>query len=122
MVTGAYAEMSEPLHRLASFCADVGAEYRWRTLGCRSAAEARGMLYGYILRTWGVAAARCQARLIAWRIGTVGVERLPRARRRGGGHQAHPAAQQDDVLAADLAMAVLGGMAPAVIPGAHHAA
>ena len=76
----------------------------------------------YILRTWGVTAARCQARLIAWRIGTVGVQRLPRARRRGGRHQAYPAAQQDDVLAADLAMAVLGGMAPAVIPGAHHAA
>ena len=49
----------------------------WRAMGCRSEEEARGFLIARIRRQWGVAAALAAARLVVWRLGTVGMTQLP---------------------------------------------
>ena len=74
---GAFAEASVGVHVLASHCADTGAAMLWRSMGCRSEAEARGFLVARIRRQWGVAAALAAARLVVWRLGTVGMTQLP---------------------------------------------
>ena len=51
-------------------------------MGARDEAQARGFLVQAIRRSLGVTAWLCQARLVRWRLSTVGVRRLPaRARR-----------------------------------------
>ena len=96
--------------RWIDFAATTGAETRWRRLGCRSVEEARAQLVSHIRRTVGIAAARSSARLVAWRIGTVGSARLPRAARARRG-PVDPAAHRDAVSAADLAADLLDSIA-----------
>ena len=67
------------MHALLSHAATVGAEQQWRAIGARSAAEAGGFLVASMRRVWGVQAALAQARLISWRVWTVGMDRLPTA-------------------------------------------
>ena len=88
----------------------------WRRMGARSPTEARGLLVGAMRREWGLTAWLCQARLVAWRLSTVGMSRLPpRAPPRP--EPVGPAAEQqlDDVAA--LAQLWLEGLAPAVFGG-----
>ena len=76
-MTGAYAEASKAVHVLASHVADEGAARRWRRMGSRDAAEARGFLMAHIRRTWGIAGFIASARLVARRLETVGLTELP---------------------------------------------
>ena len=76
-MTGAYAEACKAVHVLASHVADEGAARRWRRMGCRDAAEARGFLMAHIRRTWGIAGFIASARLVARRLETVGLTELP---------------------------------------------
>ena len=116
LVWGAYAEASGAVHELLSYAATRGAEQRWRRMGARSPTEARGLLVGAMRREWGLTAWLCQARLVAWRLSTVGMSHLPpRAPPRP--EPVGPAAEQqlDDVAA--LAQLWLEGLAPAVFGG-----
>ena len=81
-VTGAYAEASSVVHALAAHAADEGAARRWRRMGARDAAEARGFLIAHIRRTWGIAGFIASAQLVAHRLETVGLTASPRARPR----------------------------------------
>jgi len=116
LVWGAYAEASAAVHELLSHAATVGAERRWRRMGTRSVAEARGLLVGAMRREWGVMAWLCQARLVAWRLSTVGIAQLPpRAEPRP--EPVGPVAEQQRLDDSTLAQLFLDGLAPAVFGG-----
>ena len=110
-VWGAYAEASAPVHRLMDFAVTEGATLRWRRMGARSEAEARGFLMQAMRRELGVTAWLCQARMVAWRLSTVGVERLPRREPRIAAPTG-PAAEQPRLDDAELARLFLQGLAP----------
>ena len=113
---GAYAEASHEVHELISHAATIGADTRWRRMGARSPAEARGFLVASMRREWSVSAWLCQARLVAWRLSTVGVPQLPPRAERAAA-PAGPQAQQWRAEDADLAARFLQGLAPAVLSG-----
>ena len=71
-------------------------------------------------REWGVTAWLCQARLVEWRLGTVGVAQLPpRAPPRPA--PVGPAAEQQRTDDSALAQLFLDGLGPAVFGGPHAA-
>ena len=115
-VWGAYAEASHEVHELISHAATIGSELRWRRMGARSPAEARGFLVAAMRREWSVSAWLCQSRLVAWRLSTVGVPQLPPRAPRAAA-PAGPQAEQWRADDADLAARFLQGLAPAVIGG-----
>ena len=112
-VWGAYAEASAAVHRLMEFAATTGASQRWRRMGARSETEARGFLMQAMRRELGVTAWLCQARMVAWRLGTVGVARLPRRQPRVAAPTG-PAAELPRLDDAELARLFLQGLAPVV--------
>ena len=114
-VWGAYTEASAPVHHLIDFLATTGAADGWRRMGARDEAQARGFLVQAIRRSLGVTAWLCQARLVRWRLSTVGVRRLP-ARARRLGAPTGPAADQLRIGAAELARIFLDGLRPVVRP------
>ena len=70
---------------------------------------------GSIRREWGLSAWLCSARLVAWRLSTVGLERLPpRAPRRGA--PAGPQAELEEADLGELAQRFLDGLGAAVPP------
>ena len=110
---GAYAEASESVHRLMDFMVTVGAAHRWQRMGARSEEEARGFLMQAVRRELGVTAWLCQARLVSWRLSTVGVERLPRRAPRVAAPTG-PAAEQPRLDDAELSRLFLQGLAPSM--------
>ena len=112
---GAYAEMSSACHRLFDHMATTGATLRWRSMGARDEAEARGFLVQAIRRSLGVMAWRCQARMVLWRLSTVGVARLPTRAPRVAAPTG-PAAEQLRLDAAELSRLFFAGMAPVARP------
>jgi len=110
---GAYAEMSSACHRLIDHMATSGAAQQWRSMGARTETEARGFLLQSIRRSLGVTAWRAQARMVLWRLPTVGVTRLPRRAARVAAPTG-PAAERPRSDAAELARLFFAGQAPVV--------
>lgn len=107
--------MSSACHRLFEHMATTGATLRWRSMGARDEAEARGFLMQAIRRSLGVMAWRCQARMVLWRLSTVGVARLPTRAPRVAAPTG-PAAEQLRLDAAELSRLFFAGMAPVARP------
>ena len=84
---GHYGEASEDVHSLLSIAADKLSAKRWRTLGARSAAEARSFFVNLVRRRLGCFAMREMARHRLRRIPYIGMTRaaLQVRVRRGGG-------------------------------------
>lgn len=100
LVFGAYGEASPSVHALISQFADRGAS-QWRTMGARSASEARGFLVGRIRRDWGIAAARAHAQMLVARWRYVGLTREQAAAiGRPAGGAAHGGAGAGDAAVA----------------------
>ena len=113
VVWGCYAEASQAAHRRMAFIADTGAEQRWRGMGAQSPREARGLLMTAVRREMGVTAWLYQARLVEWRLRTVGMLRQPAA----GQPLAVPAGPAEEPArrdAAFLARLFLDGLDPIV--------
>ena len=77
LVLGAYGEVSSTVHAMLAQTATLGAERSWRTMCAATPAAARAFLVGDMRRTWSVAGFLASARLVAWRLSTVGLERMP---------------------------------------------
>ena len=82
-------EASDALHLYIRRCAIEGAKKKWRSMGARNAAEARGCLTAYIRRDLGVVAARAVAACLLEKIGVLASgDPAGAARRRQQQHQA----------------------------------
>ena len=88
------------VQEIISQLADRGAS-QWRTMGARSASEARGFLVGRIRRDWGIAAARAHAQMLVARWRYVGLTREQAAAiGRSAGGAAHGGAGAGDAAVA----------------------
>ena len=114
LVLGAHGEVSTAVHAMLAQAGTLGAERGWRTMCAATQDAARSFLVGDMRRTWSVAGFLASARLVAWRLGTVGLERLPpRAAYRGA--PLRTAAEQSRLVADRLHAARFAeGMQPAV--------
>ena len=75
LVVGNYAEASADVHQLVSIVAGELAQRRWRRMGARSQAEARGFFIASLRRSLCVVFAREMARHRLRRIPFIGVPR-----------------------------------------------
>ena len=63
LVVGPRGSASNDLHKLINDIAEIGAECKWRVMGARSQAEARGVIKGVLRRRIGISATRAAAQL-----------------------------------------------------------
>ena len=66
LVLGHYGELSTFFEELLSTAADAGAQEHWRGMRCASTEDVRGLIVSMLLRSWGMAAFRLNARLVIW--------------------------------------------------------
>ena len=71
LVVGHYGEVSAFVDELADLAAEFGARKHWRAMRCRDPGTAKGIILQVLRRSWGMAAFRENARLVARRLGRV---------------------------------------------------
>ena len=79
MVWGQWSGASEAVHALAKLTVSTAAAKKWKYMGCRSYAEAKGILTAQLRMRWGTVAALARARLLVSRVRTLTMyaEQLP---------------------------------------------
>ena len=71
LVVGHYGEVSAFVDELADLAAEFGSRKHWRAMRCRDPGTAKGIILQVLRRSWGMAAFRENARLVARRLGRV---------------------------------------------------
>ena len=89
LVFGAYGEASEDVHELVRTLSTSYAARHWTRLGAREPAEAAAACASTLCRSWGLTAARGQARLLLAGLGHVGAGAAAAAGRRSSAETWH---------------------------------
>ena len=108
LVWGQHGEASQDVHSLLAAVAQRAAERSWRAMGCRSQAEALGVLTAHYRRRWGMLAVREYARHRVRRVPYVGAPRGTRAVGAHGRAAAEEVAPLREAYEAHQAMRVHG--------------